>query len=196
MTHDDKTSPDLIPSSPSTPVNRANITDTPYDLTAKTLSRLAADTLSPDHPAADLRAMNDSLLNLLFSEGDQSRMLARQAQVLDSLFHFLTQRGMAVASTAPAYMDGDHEAAAPSPIPPDVAVPDLSVLMMALKSQRQCAETVRGVSVMDYMTTVQEAMQNRPAPAHLRTAPKSVQKSYAPPTPSFDDEQSEESDLW
>jgi hypothetical protein len=169
---------------------RAAIHELPYTQTAASLSRLAAaqSALSPDaadggraHPAADLKAMNDALLTLLHEEGDQSRLLTRQVQVMDSLFHLLLQNAV--------HFEDMPQADIASPAPGHSI--NFSTLVLALKTQAQCAHTVRHVSAMDYMSRIAAQMDSGGSSG----APKYPQVPRPLP-PSYSDEQTEEDEEW
>ena len=123
----------------------------PDDLTAEALTKLTSATLSPNHPATDLKRMNDKLLVLLHEEGDQTRLLLRQSAVLNSLFHFLLNQ-----STTDLDNDGTGKPAL-----------DLNQIALALKTQNQCAQTVRDVQSIQYMQTIATQIQEKPLPPHL-----------------------------
>jgi|GEM_PF-3774123 len=132
MPHDDETPP---PSFPQTPLTVSD------DLTSQSLSNLARTGLSPDHPAAQLGAMNDTMHALMCSEGDQTRLLMRQAQVLDALFHFFIKHGIRAADI------------------------NLSNMVMALKSQSLTTDAVKSVHSIEYLQTLVEYIKQKPSSA-------------------------------
>ncbi len=127
---DDNTPPH--PNTSSTPLTL------PDDLTVQSLSRLTAHAL-PDHPAAQLAVLNDRFLALMHVEGDQTRLLMRQAQTLDALFHYFIKHGI-----------GDDAG-------------DLSTLLMALKSQSLTTDAIKSVHLIDYWQTLTQSLREKPA---------------------------------
>ena len=139
MTYDDHT-PDIT----STPISL------PDDLTAQSLSALTSATLSPNHPAADLRQLNDQLFTLLHSEGDYTRLLYRQSSTLDALFHLMISHGL-------SHIIEDGK-----------TMPDMEKLALALRAQRQCNDTVKDVAVIDYMRKMNFCEKNPSPPIPLK----------------------------
>jgi len=97
MTYDDTDSP--IPHSLFT------LSD---DLTGQSVQTITSATLSPNHPAAELKRLNDSLLSLLHDAGDQTTLLYRQSYTMDGLFHLLIKHGL-----SPVTEEGAMENAMP-----------------------------------------------------------------------------------
>jgi len=162
-----------IPHTPEKDVNSDNVSihEIPYDLTARSLARCAGAITSDNHPAADLKAMREALLPLLTSEGDGTRLLHRQCQVLDALFHTLIAH-----SVRPKEETG--------PFRPPI---DTEKLALALRAQSQCQETLKSVYAADYMKSLQgrmEAGQTRDF-VHRLNAPAGT------PTPQNSGEQTE-----
>jgi len=129
MPNDDETPPPPFPQTPLT------VSD---DLTSQSLSNLARTGLSPNHPAAQLGAMNDTMHALMCSEGDQTRLLMRQAQTLDALFHFFIKHGIRAEDI------------------------NLSNMVMALKSQSLTTEAVKSVHSIEYLQTLVEYIKQKP----------------------------------
>lgn len=175
----DKNKPHLDPLKifPEQRVGFTNPITLPDDMAAASLSALASATLSPDHPAADLKVMNDKLANLMLAEGDQSRTMLKQTQTLDAIFHYMIKQTL-----APITEDGGNTA-------------DYNALALALKVQRQCADTLKNVNYADHMKQMGSYLNNKIPyiPPHQYEYYK--KSPYATPTQNWE-EQTEEGEEW
>lgn len=119
----------------------------PDDITAKSLSAMAAQLYGEAHPAAALEEMNKKLLPLLALEGDREDLLLRQAQTLDMVFHFMLQNGIA------------------GPV-------DLPSVALALRAQQQSAEIINNVAMRDYYKALSDKMRRNTTRQHLMNRAK------------------------
>lgn len=135
------------PPQTNSPVKRVaqSLRDLPNNMTAKSLSTLAGALHGKEHPAAQLARMNEELLTLMMEEGEQERLLRRQAQTLDALFHLMIDHGINIPKK-------EHMALRA----------DMTNLAAALKAQRQCFETIQGLNNMDYKNSMKSFIENKP----------------------------------
>ncbi|HRQ60333.1 MAG TPA: hypothetical protein PLO23_02275 [Alphaproteobacteria bacterium] len=95
----------------------------------------------PPVTEADLISLLNHLEETLL-QGSQSRStLLRQSDLLDSIFNALVAANLKEAITAKFYGKTDHAATA-------------GWLHAALRTQKQCMETLRTISAMDYMENI------------------------------------------
>ena len=150
-----------------------NVLGLPNNLTAASIAKMT-ESLDPDHPAAQLGAMNAKLLSLMMVEDDQSCMLRRQAQTLDTLFHTMLGFGMESAKRQKVSPRKDN-------------------IALALQSQRQCFDTVKSLKSAEYTDAHRELVLSK---AHTRESTRQktranthANKRIPPPSPHVSTEQ-------
>ncbi|MEM8833796.1 MAG: hypothetical protein AAGB32_04570 [Pseudomonadota bacterium] len=156
-------------SDPPTP----DITDLPYDITAATLADIthAMRDASFDKVGM-LTALNDRLYHLLHAEGDGTRMLSRQAEVLDSLFNLLVQCSINEAESS--FTEPDGSCMPPSRKLDSAAKKEhresgntpkihLETLRYALRTQRQTTDAIKTSHVIEYMRDLRKTFRGTPS---------------------------------
>lgn len=113
-------------------VEDAHIMNLPNNLTASSIAKLT-ESLDPAHPAAQLSAMNEKFLSLMVAEDDQTCLLRRQAQTLDTLFHTMLNFSITPSTTAYEQIN--------------LNTYNIGV---ALQSQRQCYDVVKSLKGFEY----------------------------------------------
>jgi len=154
------------------------VMDMPSDMTAASLAVLARRRLGADHPAASLKAMNDTLHALMIDEGEREAMLYRQTSVLDALFHGL----LSDAICDKVINDGGDAPATPEP---SVERPRVhgDILAAALKTQSLCVETVKTIHHMKYLDAIKSQMSNKQEHEYNKLLQSS--KNINTPSPHF-----------
>jgi hypothetical protein len=140
MTDTQNTPPQTPPATQTPQKRRLEHSQLAYDLTAKSLSTCAGETLGKDHPAADLEIMTDGLVMTLIEEGTGETLLRREAQTLDATFHTLLNKGL-------------------EPDEPD----RLALLALALRAQKQASDTMHTAHMMPYTRVMQEYIASKPS---------------------------------
>ncbi len=128
-------------------VDNARAIDLPDNLTAASIVKMT-ESLDPAHPAAQLSTMNADLLSLMVAEDDQTRLLRRQAQTLDTLFHTMLNFGFTPPTKKKTTRGRKNK-------------PDKDSLSVALQSQRQCFDIVKNLNATEYTNALAQHLLSK-----------------------------------
>ncbi len=124
-------------------VDDPNVMALPNNLTAASIAKMT-ESLDPAHPAAQLGAVNAEFLSLMVAEDDQTCLLRRQAQTLDTLFHTMLGFGFTPKSSRQKKTKLDKD---------NIAI--------ALQSQRQCFDVVKNLNATEYTNALAQLVLSR-----------------------------------
>lgn len=150
-----------------------------------------ADAALPARLPETMEAACEMLAAALVAPDYPDAMLRRQAQILDSVFYKVMESYLPDDTPAPPPED-ESEAEKIARLSAEMNAarqePDLRVLDLALRVQKQCMDTAKAVGQMDYMKMLGECQAPRkpqlpvpPAPASLPPSlPKNNERKEGP----------------